>query len=366
MSNSGFQDKAKLAAALELARSFKSTKDKRSRDTSLSSSLGRSPAPAPGPRRPIRLFAPGNFGVQAQPISQVPVIGTSGIDFLKRRDQPAKDEPAKDQPAKVEASSDKEGRDISALAVKLQYLSFGENRHQNTEGGTVLDNFFSLADQANSPPSPPEEAKDSEKLPDKADDLLHFDPMSIQQPSCDEDLIQFDPMPAQPPNGRPDALPESETNQRPDRDNAPRFAETKLRPHASVFVPRSASSTARDTWLIDEVSDLLEQGQTSDAPHYVPYTTPHIPASSLPAAAGASCPWPDPSTAPSSLPIAYAVMVPFLADPSFFAPTPFQTQPPMALPEALPTADGPVQAPPTQPMKVRKPAGGLKTSMWAA
>ncbi|KAF4510373.1 hypothetical protein G6O67_002263 [Ophiocordyceps sinensis] len=351
MNASGYNDKAKLAAALELARSFKSSKQKEMtgrpapRGTTVKPpTRGNFQAPRGTIARPTipsqRYNGLGKFGAPLQ-FNQPPLIGNASLDFLSRRDQatPAPSTtpqnagrpstgPVAVVPQPAPGSSNVQ--EASGLDMSAKSHVFETRKPVGaapTDPGSLMDHFFTLVDEANDSPRKPAQAKES--LIDFGDgDLLTPEP-SEQQCSAGSDLLGLDTydqsstligaLSTTPPRVDAGTADEKTTE-----------GKTRLSPCASDFVPAEAVPSGGNVQTLG----VIPQGAWLNS----------MPMAGVPS-------------------IAYMVIVPLPGVAPFDGQQAFQAQPQMDPFAVRPSVD--TQA---REMRsgVRKPKGGLSTSKWAS
>ncbi|KJZ76088.1 hypothetical protein HIM_04544 [Hirsutella minnesotensis 3608] len=213
MSASGYNDADKIAAALELAKSFKSGKKKGYEGPSRAPIVKHAKRDASKPHCPLpskrKYEGLGAFGPSNQAQSRNPIIGAAGLDFLTRRDAVAETgassivEPAVTTQDQVDGI---EGPQTPKMVVEAVHVTpeqlkgtaslstaktvvnmsptgnpftFEKERPENIPPVSILENFFTLLAEVD---------KSNEKLEDVNECLIDFKIQdNVPQEPCDQE-----------------------------------------------------------------------------------------------------------------------------------------------------------------------------------
>ncbi|KAM4055301.1 hypothetical protein HRG_006095 [Hirsutella rhossiliensis] len=382
MNASGYNDKAKLAAALELARSFKSGKQtgtKGSRGSKGSQAPRGTPVALPSKfvsntRPPLpsqrNYNGIGKFGMPAQNFSQAPLIGSADLDFLSRRDQaPAAKGSAPQVPGQLsaapvtvvsQAAPDRGNVSVAHDAAKSATVDgsgtisvrkeatdvefttedgvFSLRKPGGVAPGSVLDDFLTLVGGDNNSTEKPAEADES--LIDFGEgDLIALEP-GEQESSMgtdwlgsevnDQSSTLMDALSARPPVAEAKTLEDKPaTGSKHSREAQEKGS---FSPQAPEFVPAEAVAPGHNV----QTSGDVPQGS---------WLSP-VPVAAVPS-------------------MAYMIIVPMPGVAPFAGQQTFQAQAQMVPFAALPCENTQAQEMP-EVKRVRKPKGGLSTSKWAS
>ncbi|UNI21497.1 hypothetical protein JDV02_007483 [Purpureocillium takamizusanense] len=358
MSGSGYNDPEKLAAALELARSFKSggdTKHRRGNQTGRAAASRRAPQPTqqksaahisqpsnicgPPPPSQRQYAGLGRFGEQSANYGESPVLGSSAADFLRRVDDEDPAKSANRLPAIERGPAGKNsGPPLNQMSMPT--CRFEEQKPEDALPGSVLDTFFFLVNGGQLPneeqqhqAEPTEDSTEKSAPVDQStaamEDLTMTSPASTVR-TAPAKKVTLEKVSANEPGDSPKEVG------RPDSSTTAR-ADTKLSPQAASFIPKRTLYSGINSQAHTAVASTAEQNLEWNTQSFANNGMGQNPIPPL------SFNIPAPSANP-------------------FLPTTVHSCEPQVQAQHVEAAG----SPPTRSAKTKGPRNGLQSSKWAA
>ncbi|RDA91515.1 hypothetical protein CP533_4588 [Ophiocordyceps camponoti-saundersi (nom. inval.)] len=372
--SSGYGDHEKLAAARELAQTFKpakATKGSRSaqylpKKSTVSFGIGDSHqalgsrVPAPSQRQYMGL---GKFGTSAQDTTKPPLLGKSGIDFLRRVD-------STDKPAAAEKSGNPEPQASMAQAPLMADLGSSlviQAKPKNIAKGSLVETFYAIVEDSVDTNHLATPNTEPESLIDFDDDDRH---VSVDASKFAKTLTLLSPTPASAPvasiptpnvdvseamhqnvvEAKPSAHVSDASPKAMDPSQPAQAKKSVLCPRASDFIPKQIESPAMKPEPFAEAEAKAQPVRTrSTSLETIPVRPEISTTPGYPAALG--------------FPVqTFQTIVPVPLMVSVLPMTAMQMAPPAAASSAV---RQPAESH-SQPLQPNKVSGGLKTSRWAS
>lgn len=279
MSGSGYNDPEKLAAAQELARSFKSGGDsKHRRGNAPGRTAAPKRAPQPTQKRPViqnpqpsNVLGPpppsqrqygglGRFGDPSANYGQPPVLGNSAADFLRRVDDKAPAKSVNKAPA-VEQGPGDTNSCPPATQIANPTCIFKEQKPEDAQPGSVLDTFFFLVNGGKLP-----DEKQKPEVESTEDSTEQSRPVE-KSTTAGQDLIAVSPAGTAKTGATPTAACQPSATepggsvQKVGRSETPttRLVDTKLSPQAPSFVPNQMLQSSAESLANTAVASAAGQ-----------------------------------------------------------------------------------------------------------